>query len=164
MWAEVHVRPTRCVNDYRCGRGGVRGEAASATVASSHRLHPQPEEAAHMSRSIVRTAAAVATAAALAGAPAAFARPADQGARLPAAVPHLTLAQLKAVDGHQPPAPPISSPVFTRVTPVHSTQPGGNGTSPVPWIAGGVALLLFTAIGVFRYTGVRPARRRQPAA
>ncbi|HEU4978731.1 MAG TPA: hypothetical protein VFT42_07545 [Solirubrobacteraceae bacterium] len=117
-----------------------------------------------MSRSsIVRTAVTFAAAAALAGAPAASARPADQGAQLPATIPQLTLAQLKAVDGHQPPAPIVTYVAPTSLAPAQQAGPGG-GTSPVPWIAGGVAALLFAAFGLARFTGVRPTRRRQPAA
>lgn len=117
-----------------------------------------------MFRSTFRTAAAVASVAALAGAPAAFARPADGVAvpAPPAPVPHLTLAQLKAVDGHQPPAPIVTYAAPSRPAPLPQAGPGG-GTSPVPWIAGGVAALLFAAFGLTRFTGVRPARR-QPAA
>jgi hypothetical protein len=115
-----------------------------------------------MSRQIVRTAAVFATAVALSGAPAAFARPADQGTKLPATVPQLTLAQLKAVDGHQPPAPVLRAPASQPVAPAVTAQPGG-GTSSTPWIAGGAALLLFAALGIFRFSGLRPVRR-QPAA
>jgi hypothetical protein len=110
-----------------------------------------------MSRSILRTAAALAAVAALAAAPGAQARPASEG-------PQLNYAQLKAIHGHVPPEPlgyHTAAPV--ERAPVQSTSPGG-GSSPVPWIAGGVALLLFAGVGLVRFTGVRPARRRQPAA
>jgi hypothetical protein len=115
-----------------------------------------------MSRSIVRTAAAVATAAALAGAPAALARPADQGARLPAAV-QLTPAQIRALHGHIPPEPFDYYVAPAPVSASHHTQSGGS-TTPVPWIAGGAAALLFALFGLVRFGGVRPHRRRQPAA
>ena len=111
-----------------------------------------------MSRSILRTAAALAAVVALAAAPAAQARPRGEG-------PQLNYAQLKAIHGHVPPEPfdhYTTAPV--KVSPVQSTNDGG-GTSPVPWIAGGIAALLFAGLGIVRYTGVRPARRRrQPAA
>jgi hypothetical protein len=114
-----------------------------------------------MSRQIVRTAAVFAAAAALAGAPTASARPAVEG-------PQLNYAQLKAIHGHVPPEPLgyyTARPVQTLPggRPVHLTAPAGS-TSPVPWIAGGVAALLFAAFGIVRFTGVRPQRRRQPAA
>lgn len=116
-----------------------------------------------MSRSILRTAAVITSTAALAGAPAAFARPADNVVVKPApAAPHLTLAQLKAVDGHQPPAPLVTTP-RVPAAPLTAAQPGG-GTTAVPWIAGGAALLLFAAFGIVRFSGVRPLRRHQPAA
>lgn len=116
-----------------------------------------------MSRSTVtRSVATLVAAAALAGAPAASARPAVEG-------PQLNYTQLKAVHGHVPPEPlgyytarPVQSLPSGR--PVHLPSTGGGSTSPVPWIAGGIAALLFAALGVARFTGVRPQRRRQPAA
>ncbi|HEU4978729.1 MAG TPA: hypothetical protein VFT42_07535 [Solirubrobacteraceae bacterium] len=111
-----------------------------------------------MSRSTIRTAAALAATAALAGAPVAQARPAIEG-------PQLNYAQLRSIHGHVPPEPlgyVTSAPV--KVAPVRATSPPAGGTSPVPWIAGGIAALLFAGIGLLRFSGVRAQRRRQPAA
>jgi hypothetical protein len=121
-----------------------------------------------MSRSITRIIAIAVATGALAAAPGAMARPADQGVRLAPA----TSQQLPApavVPSRVGPSAQLPDPAFvasrapSASAPVQATPDGGS-TSPVPWIAGGVALLLFTAYGVFRYTGTRPARRRQPAA
>jgi hypothetical protein len=116
-------------------------------------------------RSIRLTAVLTATAA-LAAAPAAFARPADQGVQAAPVVQQLhdpPLVHYGLGPSAQLPAPAVvtySPPVAS--TPVQA-EPGG-GSSPIPWIAGGAALLLFAAYGVFRFSGVRPSRRHQPAA
>jgi hypothetical protein len=112
-----------------------------------------------MFRSIIRTTAALAAAAAFAGAPVATAHVATDG-------PQLNYAQLRAIHGHVPPEPlgvATYNDQQVRTAPVQASSPGSS-TSPVPWIAGGVALLLFAGLGFARFTGVRPLRRRQPAA
>jgi hypothetical protein len=104
----------------------------------------------------VRSATALCTAVTLAAAPAALARPADQGAQpSPSpAVAHLSPAQLRAVDGHQPreAAKAVSHPAASR-------PGGGSGDADLWLITGGAAAALLAAGGL---AGVTARRERGP--
>lgn len=105
----------------------------------------------------IRSATALCTAVTLAAAPAALAKPADQGAQpSPSpAVAHLSPAQLRAVDGHQPRE--AAKAVFR---PAASRPGGGSGDAGLWLITGGAAAALLAAGGLARVT-VR--RERGPA-
>jgi hypothetical protein len=102
----------------------------------------------------MHTAVAVTAAVSLAGPPAALARPARDA---PAPVVRLTPAQLRAIDGHQPPDPPPASPV--QATPLEAPVSGGG---PDAWVLVAVPLSVICAAGARRkimHRSLLPHRR-----
>jgi hypothetical protein len=104
-------------------------------------------------RRTMHTALAVTAAVSLAAPPAALALPARDA---PAPVVRLTPAQLRAIDGHQPPDPPAASPV--EVTPLEA--PGSDGLDA--WVLVAVPLSVIGAAGAGRklmHRSLLPHRR-----
>jgi hypothetical protein len=93
-------------------------------------------------RRTMHTTLAVTAALSLAAPSAALARPARDA---PAHAIHLTPAQLRAIDGHQPLDPPASSPV--EVTPVQAPASGGDGPDALLLVAVPLTLLCAAAAG-----------------
>ena len=116
-----------------------------------------------MSRSSkLRSTAAFCAAVTLAGAPVALAQPADQGPQPtpPSAAGHLTAAQLRAIDGHQP-REAVSGPAAPQ------SSGGGSADVSVWLITGGAAAALLATGGLARVVARRdrgPATTTQAGA
>jgi len=106
-------------------------------------------------RRTMHTALAVTATLSLAAPSAALARPARDA---PAPVVRLTPAQLRAIDGHQPPDPPAASPV--EVTSLQAPASDGNGVDA--WVLVAVPLTVIGAAAAGRkimHRSLLPHRR-----